>query len=392
MIKRGILLGLIIFNIALIALNAQAQLFFSGVTLTPKVVTLNEKINLTITADKSFKFYDTASVCGVTGKREIPLNGLRFSRAVIQNNTCIRNCQTERWFEGNVNATFSFPSDTQDGTFSVNVYGCRVVTGRWNCTWFSGIVQYASDIIPPVILTLTPDNNVVVTNGKDLQLSMTFNDQGAGIDSTKVSFILKGKNTVQEENIKATTVTSTSASAKVKEELLKGHYSVTGIILDKSGNRATKTNIFDVGLPHETALIVKDLLPEGGASSSSDRAKWLIKTLAEGLQEIELGGLTNNVFTDKNSGEGIVLIDSNSNSDSWTAQQMIIKSERGTHNIFIPAGSNIGCGQGRLSNVKYYVAADGSTYFADPLNNGCGTPLLAPEDALKSSHIARRAT
>jgi len=390
MIKRGIFLSFIILNIVLISLNTQAQLFFSGVTLAPKVVTLNEKINLTITADKSFKFYDTASICGVTGKKEIPLNGLRFSRAVIQNNTCIRNCQTERWFEGNVNATFSFPPDTQDGTFSVNVYGCRVVTGKWNCTWFSGIVQYASDIIPPVILTLTPDNNVVVTNGKNLQLSMTFNDQGAGIDSTKVSFILKGKNTVQEESIKATTVTSISATAKVKEELLKGHYSVTGIILDKSGNRATKTNIFDVGLAHETPLIIKDLLPEGGASSSSDRSKWLIKILVEGLQEIELGKLTNNVFTDSNTGEGPLLIDSNTNSDSWTAQQIIVKSERGTHNIFIPTGSNIGCGQGVLSNIKYYVAADGTTYHAHQLNNGCGN-LLDVVDAMKPSHLARRA-
>ncbi len=387
MVKRGILFAMII-ALTIISINSNAQnLFFTGVVLNPKVITVNQAINLTIEADKSFKFFEKAFLCGGTGKKEISLNGKRFSRAVIQNNTCIRNCQQEQWYEGSINSTFKFPLDTQDGTYSINVYGCRIITSAWNCTWFSGIVQYASDIIPPEILTLTPDNNAVVTNGKNLKLSMTFNDQGAGIDPNKVLFILTGKNTVQESSIKPSSVTATSATATLTEGLLKGHYSLTGIIVDKSGNKATKTNIIDVGIAKETTLIIKDLIPDNGAASSSPKALWSIKTLVHGLQEIELGKLTNNVFTDISSGEGILLFDSVGNTN-WDAQKIIIKTERGTFDIFLPSDSNIGCGQGNQGRVKYYIAADGSSYYADSLNNGCGS-LSEPEAALIPSHLAR---
>ncbi len=388
MVKRGILVIVIFLSITAVSISAQNQ-FSTGIIINPNIVTMGQQINITINAGNSFKFFETASLCGETGKIDIHLNGRRFSRAVIENNSCIRNCQPEPWFEGTINTTFTFPQDTQDGTYTINAYGCRIITGKWNCTWFSGIVQYASDILPPVILTLSPENNVVVPDGRSLQLSMTFSDQGSNIDPDKVSFILTGANTIQEPSIRPSSVTQTTAAATLTEELLKGHYSLTGIIMDKSGNSATKTNVFDVGIPKETPLIVKDLIPDIGVSSSSSRALWSIKILVQGLQEIELGKLTNNVFTDQSTGEGAILIDSIGNTN-WEAQQIILRSERGTHNAFLPAGANIGCGQGRLGQIKYYIAADGSSYFADSTNNGCGT-LLNIESALKQDHIARGA-
>ncbi|MBI4154519.1 hypothetical protein HY498_00330 [Candidatus Woesearchaeota archaeon] len=382
MIKRGILLTLILINIAIIALNSNAQLFFTGVVLNPKIVTVNEKINLTIDADKSFKFFEKAFLCGATGKTEIPLNGKRFSRAVIENNICIRNCQQEQWFEGSVNATFSFPQDTLDGTYAVNVYGCRILTEKWNCTWASGIVQYASDVTPPKIISITPENNAVITDRRNLVLSVTFED--LSIDPEKVSFVLTGKETVQEESIKATSITITTASATLTETLLKGHYSLTAIVVDKSGNRATKTIVFDVGLPNETPLIIKDLI---SATSTTERSVWSIKTFVDNVQEVEIGRLTNNVFTDKAVGEGPVLIESLFS--PWTAQQIQLTSERGTFNAFLPAGSEVPCGQGLVGKVKYYIAIDGTSYFADSLNNGCGT-FLQPEQAITQQHLARR--
>ena len=66
-----ILLTLILINVAIIALNSNAQLFFTGVVLNPKIVTVNENVNLTIDADRSFKFFDRAYLCGATGKTEI---------------------------------------------------------------------------------------------------------------------------------------------------------------------------------------------------------------------------------------------------------------------------------------------------------------------------------
>ena len=137
-------------------------------------------------------------------------------------------------------------------------------------------------------------------------------------------------------------------------------------------------------MPNETPLIIKDLI---SATSTSERSVWSIKTFVDNIQEVEVGRLTNNVFTDKAVGEGPVLIDSLFS--PWTQQQIQLTSERGTFNAFLPAGSEVPCGQGLLSKSRYYIAVDGTSYFADSLNNGCGT-FLQPETAITQQHLARR--